>query len=48
MSASARFAGRLIVLVKTADPDTATAQYFELEPDFLTADLIASEIASMS
>ena len=42
ISASARFAGRLIVFVNTADPETATAQYLELEPEFRTADWIQS------
>jgi hypothetical protein len=34
--------------VNTAEPETATAQYLELEPEFLTADWIASDMASTS
>ena len=37
-----------MLLVNTAEPDTATAQKRELDPEFLTAARIASEMASMS
>ena len=37
MSVSARSAGKLIVLVKTAEPETAIAQFLERVPEALTA-----------
>jgi len=48
MSESARFDGRLIVLVNTAEPETAIAQALARVPEDLTALEMAFEIASTS